>query len=231
MKSIQTRNKILLFDLDGTLVDTEKLAMKVISEYCAEKRLFSQDTYLKNVSELIIGRTWGSAIQDMILRYSLSLDPVQFEAELKSKYRQHLSRGVDLVPGVLEKLSELKSSAHFMGIVTGSSRDEVEIILRSKGMESFFDQIWSAENYLEGKPSPMPFLTAFEEIKTRMQSEVGMTIDPQDVIVFEDSIAGMESSSSAGFSFVQVLHSHPLMPLDVRALFSIQDWRDLKVSE
>ncbi len=231
MKSIQVKNKVLLFDLDGTLVDTEKLAMKVISDYCVEKRLFTQESHLKNVSGMIVGRTWKSAIRDMILHYSLSLDPVQLEVDLKSKYRQQLYEGVELVPGVLRKLSEFKSMAHFMGIVTGSSRDEVEIILRSIGLESFFDQIWSAENYQEGKPSPLPFLTAFEEIRKKIHSESGMLIESQDVLVFEDSLAGMESSSSAGFPFIQVLHAHPLMPVDARALLSIQDWRDLIVND
>lgn len=229
MKTIDAKNKVLLFDLDGTLVDTEKLAMTVIADYCVEKKLFSQEAPLKNISELIVGRTWKSAIRDFLSIYSLALDPDQLEADLKAKYRQQLNAGVEWIPGVIEKLSQFRSKAYFMGIVTGSSRDEVDIILKAHGAESWFDQIWAAENYAEGKPSPIPFLTAFQEISNRAKDSSGYEVHAHDVLVFEDSIAGMESSSQAGFPFVQVLHAHPSLQHDQRALMSIQDWRELKI--
>jgi len=229
MKIIDAKNKVLLFDLDGTLVDTEKLAMKVIAEYCVEKKLFSQEAPLKNISELIVGRTWKSAIRDFLDLYSISLDPEQLEADLKAKYRQQLNAGVEWIPGITEKLSQFRSKAFFMGIVTGSSRDEVDIILKAHGAHSWFDQIWSAENYAEGKPSPIPFLTAFDEIRNQAKASSGYEVHAHDVLVFEDSVAGMESSSRAGFPFIQVLHAHPAQSHDQRALLAIQDWRELKI--
>jgi beta-phosphoglucomutase-like phosphatase (HAD superfamily) len=61
-----------------------------------------------------------------------------------------------------------------------------------------------------------------------LKKQSGKEISPQDVLVFEDSVAGMESAYRAGFSFVQVLHSHPGMTFDSRALFSIQDWQEIQ---
>ncbi len=229
IKKIDVRNKILLFDLDGTLVDTEKLGELVLRQYCTNQKIFDEEETIKKISKLIVGRTWKSAIQEIIQTYSLSLDPVQFEQDLKSYYQKLLASGVETIPGIHEKLPEFKAKSLFMGIVTGSAKEEVAVILNAEGLTSFFDRIWSSEFYPESKPSPAPFLTAFHETQTWMRSASGQEIRPEDVIVFEDSIAGMESASKAGFSFIQVLHAHPEMKIDPRALFSIQDWHDLQI--
>lgn len=229
IKKIDVKNKVLLFDLDGTLVDTEKLGEKALAHYCVDKNIFSDEDTLKKISKLIVGRTWKSAVQEIIETHQLSLDPTHFEQDLKTHYRNLLQLGVELIPGVHEKLSEFKAKSNFMGIVTGSARDEVDVILNAEGLTHLFDRIWSSEHYAESKPSPSPFLTAFEQAQNLMRSASGLEIRPEDIIVFEDSIAGMESAHRAGFSFIQVLHAHPEMRLDPRALFSIQDWHDLKI--
>ncbi len=227
MKKLNVKNKILLFDLDGTLVDTEKLGEKVLEHYCVDHKIFDQVETIKNISKMIVGRTWKSAVQDIIKTYSLSLDPLQFEQDLKAHYRKMIVGGVDTVPGVHQKLLEFKAKSTFMGIVTGSAKEEVDVILNAEGLTRLFDQIWSSEHYLESKPSPAPFLTAFSETKNKMRSASGFELQSEDIIVFEDSLAGMQSAVSAGFSFIQVLHAHPTMKPDPRALFSIQDWNEL----
>ena len=229
-KKLDVKNKILLFDLDGTLVDTEKLGEQVIEDYCVDKKIFDQVENLKNISKLIVGRTWKSAVKEIIETYSLSIDPSQFEMDLKAHYRRLLTGGVDTIPGVHEKLHEFKSKSRFMGIVTGSAKEEVDVILNAEGLTHLFERVWSSEFYPESKPSPSPFLTAFSETQIHMRSASGMEILPENIIVFEDSVAGMESAYRAGFSFIQILHAHPHMKPDPRALFTIQDWRDLSLS-
>lgn len=228
-KKISVKNKILLFDLDGTLVDTEKLGELVLEQYCVDKKIFAPTQDLKAIAKAIVGRTWKSAVREIIDTHSLSIDPQEFERDLKIHYRTYLTKGVDLIPGVHEKLAEFKEKSLFMGIVTGSAKEEVEVILNAEGLTRTFDRVWSSEFYPESKPSPSPFLTAFRETENFMRSASGYEIKPEDILVFEDSIAGMESAHRAGFSFIQVLHAHPQMKIDPRALFSIQDWHDLEI--
>jgi beta-phosphoglucomutase-like phosphatase (HAD superfamily) len=225
---IEVKNKILLLDFDGTLVDTEKLAIRVIEEYCLGKNLFSQVQSLKNISQSIVGRTWKSAISEMLRLHPLGIDPAELERDLKLLYRNMLVSGVEWIPGVQEKLKELKAASLAMGIVTGSSRDEVELIIDAEGNSHLFDFIWSAENYSESKPSPEPFVTALEKVKKEHLAVEGLQILPHDILVFEDSHAGMESAHRAGMPFVQILHSHPEMLPDPRALATVRDWRELR---
>lgn len=228
-KSLDVKNKILLFDLDGTLVDTEKVGEQVLHRYCSENGLFTDPETLHQVSKMIVGRTWKAAVREITRNHSLRMDPERFENDLKFHYRELLKSGVEDIPGVHEKLLECRSQAMFMGIVTGSGQEEVELILKQQGMDSFFDQIWSSHHYTESKPSPVPFQTAFQEIRKNMRLASGFEIYPEDILVFEDSPAGMDSASRAGFAFVQILHSHPHLWPDPRALFSIKDWRELRI--
>jgi len=225
---IEIKNKILLLDFDGTLVDTEKLAIRVIEEYCLGKNLFSQVQSLKNISHTIVGRTWKSAIAEMLKLHPIGVDPAELEQDLKFLYRKMLISGVEWIPGVQEKLKELRSSVMAMGIVTGSSRDEVDLVIDVEKNAHLFDFIWSAENYSESKPSPEPFLTAFEKVKVAHLPDPLFQVGSSDVLVFEDSHAGMESAHQAGFPFVQILHSHPNMHPDPRALATVKDWRELR---
>ncbi len=229
MGKINVKDKILLLDFDGTLVDTEKLAMSVIEEYSLEKNLVSQVQSLKKVSQSIIGRTWQSAIREMVLNHFVGVDAAMLESELKKRYREKLNLGVEWIPGVHEKLKELRSSSLSMGIVTGSSKDEVEIILGAEGNTHLFDFIWTAEDYSESKPHPEPFLSAFEKVKQSLEGGNSQQWLPADVLVFEDSLAGMEAAHRAGFPFVQILHSHPEMPADPRALVTVRDWREIQI--
>ncbi len=227
MRKLDVKNKILLLDFDGTLVDTEKLAVRVIEEYCVDKNLVSQESTLKNISQSIVGRTWKAAVHEIHQILPPGLLPESFESDLKNRYHSILHEGVEWIPGVREKLMDLRSKALAVVMVTGSSLHEVRTILEAEQNAHCFDLIWTAENYQESKPSPEPFLSAFEKIKQDLWQRTGRLVLPQDVLVFEDSKAGMESAHRAGFSFIQVLHSHPDHFPDDRALLSIRDWREL----
>lgn len=229
MGKINVKDKIVLLDFDGTLVDTEKLAISVIEGYCVEKNLVSQVQSLKKVSHSIIGRTWQAAIREMVLNHFAGVDAMELETELKKRYREELVSGVEWIPGVHDKLKDLRAHSLSMGIVTGSSRDEVEIILGAEGNTHLFDFIWTAEDYSESKPHPEPFLTAFEKVKQGFDRELSQKWLPTDVLVFEDSLAGMEAAHRAGFPFVQILHSHPEMASDPRALVTVRDWREIQI--
>ena len=229
-KKIDVKNKILLFDLDGTLVDTEKLGQHVLEQFCVDKKITNLDSEIKQISQMIIGRTWKSAVQEIMQTFTLPFNPIDFEQELKANYKKLLHGGIDLIPGVHEKLAEFKEKSLFMGIVTGSAKEEVEVILKAEGLTQTFNRVWSSEHYPESKPSPSPFLTAFSEAQKFMRSASGYEIRPEDILVFEDSTAGMESAFKAGFSFIQVCHAHPNVKHDPRALFSIQDWHDITIS-
>ena len=186
-RKIRVTGKILLFDFDGTLVETETLAMQVINHYFAQKNFPGQVPF----ADLIVGRTWKAATEAMVeyaqVRGYDIAPPEELRREFKVLYREKFQQGVRLIPGILERLPELKAKAKFMGIVTGSERDEVLSILKTHDFGHYFDRIWAFGDYEHSKPDPSPYLTAMRDIGC----------NASEALVFEDSKAGMESSHRA----------------------------------
>ena len=210
---LDIRDKVLLFDFDGTLVETEKVAIQVIREYFREK-----NPEFRVTPEVIIGRTWQAAVVSM---KELALkDGVELESasdllhHLRTRYREALETGAKLIPGFLECLPFLKAQARFMGIVTGSDREDVDLILKSHKLDQSFDQIWAFGDYEKSKPDPSPYQTALQ----------ALNIKASDAIVFEDSVAGMESAHLAGLSFVQIAYEGHAKVVDPRAIKVVKDW-------
>lgn len=214
---LKIENKVLLFDFDGTLVETEFLAKEVVSEYFSE----IQFPHPVPFSEMIVGRTWQAATENMIEHsksLGIALAPAaELTAEFKRRYREKFVRGVNIIPGLLECLPIFQAQSKFMGIVTGSDRDEVMTLLKAHNLEHFFSRIWAYGDYEKSKPDPSPYLQALRDLQ----------VAPADVWVFEDSDAGMESASRAGLAFVQVTHEAHAQTRDPRASLVIDNWKAL----
>ncbi len=215
-KPVQIDDKILLFDFDGTIVETEVLAREVIETYFRERN----STEGSRFANLIVGKTWKLAVEEMQreatqIGLHLGASDVLIR-EFKARYQERFHRGVNLIPGFEKWLPEFRKRSRFMGIVTGSDRSEVEAILGAHQINGVFDRIWGFGDYAESKPHPSPYLTALAEIGA----------DPADVLVFEDSTAGMESAHRAGLGWIQVSHENHARIPDPRSLKVIRDWTE-----
>ena len=214
---LNIKDKILLFDFDGTLVETEFLAKKVVEQYFAEKQV-PQPLFF---AEMIVGRTWKAATENMVSHaqhLGIALESADLlRTEFKKRYRDLFVTGVKLIPGLKECLPHFKAEAKFVGIVTGSERDEVATILKAHGLDDYFQRIWAFGDYKSSKPDPSPYLTAMRELNATVE----------ETLVFEDSIAGMESAVRAGLSFVQITYEAHAKKKDMRALMVIDDWSQL----
>ena len=81
-----------------------------------------------------------------------------------------------------------------MAVVSGSSRESVVNSLTTLGLLDKFETIVGAEDYARGKPAPDGFLMAAERL--------GVT--PEDCLVFEDTVLGLEAAAAAGMAAVRV---------------------------
>ena len=92
------------------------------------------------------------------------------------------------IPGSIAFLQLLKDNGIQTALVTSSGEVKVERIVRDLKMEKLFDTIISADKILHGKPDPMCYLLAADELHRK----------PEECLVFEDSLAGIESATKAG---------------------------------
>lgn len=180
---------IIIFDLDGTLVDTEKVAMEVSEEYfrAIGSPLSDADR------DFLMGRAWEPALKGILENKGLDLDPMKVVHEVVNHFRGALKKGVPEIPSSRRAVKELEKDFR-LSVVSGSYREDIFVALKSMGVTDCIELVLGCEDYTETKPSPAPYLEAIRRLGVKDES----------VLVFEDSPAGLTSAKAAGLAVVQV---------------------------
>jgi len=174
-----------LFDLDGTLVDSERLWVAAAEEVLRAKgHAVSHEQALA----LIYGRAWGDIREDMLRAYpGVFAGPADLERQMGEAFDALESQCDIRIPSSIELLRRL-AATHPVGIVSGSSRGVIEEMLRLAGVAGLVSCIVSTEDTPRGKPDPAPYLLAAERLG----------VPPEACVAFEDSRAGVLSAKAAG---------------------------------
>jgi beta-phosphoglucomutase len=185
--------KAFIFDLDGVIVDTAKyhyLAWKKIADELAIEFTHEHNELLKGVSRV------------RSLDIILGLGKIEASQENKDKWlfeknENYLSYLVDMddseiLPGVLPILKYLKEKKQLIAL--GSASKNARPILEKTGTLDYFDAIVDGNDVSNAKPDPEVFLLAAKLLG----------IKPQDSIVFEDSVAGIQAANIGGMVSVGI---------------------------
>jgi HAD superfamily hydrolase (TIGR01509 family) len=187
----ESKERAVLWDLDGTLVDSEEFHW-----------LSWRDTVRPEGIELTYEQFLASFGQrnDRILPVWLGPDVDagrmqrigdEKEAEFRRLAETH---GLTPLPGAREWLSALHASGWKQSIASSAPRVNVEMMLRVAGLAGYFDAVVSADDVTIGKPDPQVFLKAAEKLR----------VPPSHCIVVEDAAAGVEGARRAGMRSVGV---------------------------
>ena len=198
----------VLFDMDGTLVDTEPLWQQAETELMAE--------YGVEWTEADQAHALGGSTE-RVARYMIGLieqagsRPPTAE-QLAQQFldvmlTQLLTEPPEPQPGVAHLLRSVRESGLPTALVSSSSRPLVNAVLAAIGSE-WFDRTISADDVLQHKPDPLPYLQAAGELG----------IDPAWSFVIEDSPTGAAAATAAGAFVLAVEHLAAIEPLPRRVV-------------
>ena len=177
----------ILFDLDGTLIDTESLAM------AAGLAAFAEQGHPVTVDFLhsLVGVDLPTAAQ-IIGAAHPGLDQAALHPVWQRGFMAAMDRdGLAMKPGALDLLG---AKLRPMALVTSSSRAEAQRKLAIAGIADLFDVVITLDDVTAAKPSPAPYLLAAQLLG----------VDPARCLAFEDSETGAEAAHRAGCFVVQV---------------------------
>ena len=175
-----------LFDLDGTLVDSERETAEAMARALARHHGIVIEQYDR---DFIIGRSWLAIYDSLTQRYPQltwsRAETITRTAEMRDEVIAEL--GITVLPGA-RRVLEWTRDAGKRGLVTGSSRQEVQQVLPHLGDHAAFDVIVAAEDVTRSKPAPDGYQAAL----------AALGLEPGQTIVVEDSEAGITAGRAAG---------------------------------
>jgi beta-phosphoglucomutase len=191
----------VLWDVDGTLVDTAELHFAAWLELCKELgRPFTRGDFAATFGKRnpeILTFLFGNDLDER------RIADLAFQKE--EIYKLAARRGVTLLPGVGALLAAFHAAGVPQAIASSAPRGNVNLILELTQTAPFFQAIVSFEDTTLGKPDPQVFLLAAD----RLQRPASRCV------VFEDAVAGVQAAKAAGMKCVAVsfVGHHPVEKL------------------
>lgn len=180
----------VLWDMDGTLVDSEKVWAEVQTELlgCLGAIWTVED------SLQLLGSDLRAAVKVWLARLPEGVITAEELAErMFREVVDALRREVEFRPGAIELLQALRKEEVPCGLVSASYRVMIDAVLNHLP-EDPFDVIVAGDEVTNGKPHPEPYLTAARKLG----------VDPARCVVIEDSLTGTEAGTAAGAYVVAV---------------------------
>lgn len=175
----------ILFDLDGTLVDSERETAEAMARALERGHGIALELYDR---DFIIGRSWVAIYDSLRGRYphlAWSRDEL-IARTARARDEVFAEVGVTVLPGARAALGWTRALPR--ALVTGSSRVEATQVLPWIGPEAAFDVLVAAEDVASSKPAPDGY----------HQAMARLGLGPGDCLVVEDSVAGIAAGRAAG---------------------------------
>jgi beta-phosphoglucomutase len=188
------RERGVIFDFNGTLSNDETILLRIYTE------LFEQHLRWHLTPRHYFARFAGRSdreIVEIVVEELAGEDEglvARLLAERRRRYCELVEEESPISEGSRRLVLRLAEENVPVGIVTGAQRPDVSFVLARSGLTELFTAVVTEEDVAHGKPHPEGFLLAARQLE----------VDPQRILVFEDSVPGVRGAKAAGMTCVAV---------------------------
>jgi HAD superfamily hydrolase (TIGR01509 family) len=204
--------RALLFDLDGTLAETDSLHLPTWVDVLQPYGIEVDEAFYK---ERISGRSNSKIVHDLLP--GLSAEEGRKLADTKETNFRERAHELEPLPGLLDFMQEGRNRSLSLALVTNAPVENVEAILLALELDAFFDEVVLSDEVGPVKPDPAPYTAALDKFG----------ISPEEALAFEDSTSGIASSVAAGIPTVGIASTQRPETLEEAGVFMVaKDFTD-----
>jgi HAD superfamily hydrolase (TIGR01509 family) len=204
--------RALLFDLDGTLAETDSLHLPTWVDVLRPYGIRVDEEFYR---ERISGRSNSKIVEDLLP--DLSAEEGRRLADAKEASFRERAHELEPLPGLLGFMEEAKNRGLSLALVTNAPEENVEAILLALELGEFFDEVVLSDEVGPVKPDPAPSRAALDKLD----------VAPEEALAFEDSTSGIASAVGAGIPTVGIASTQaPEKLLQAGAFTVARDFTD-----
>ena len=195
---IRARPAAILFDMDGLLLDTERLVRAAMTaELAALGHDFSADRFAE-----LIGEPADTNRLRVLGWYGGAVDPEALRAGVGQRIAAEWGKARPLKPGVAEVIAVARAQGLALAVATSTGRADAHSHLAHSGLADHFDAIITRDDVARGKPFPDLYLAAARQLG----------VPAAQALALEDSHSGVRSAHAAGVPVIMVPDLLPATP-------------------
>lgn len=180
----------VVFDMDGTLLDTEAVFRDIVFDVCGSLGFEMTD----EVHLAMVGSSHEATNRLLVEAYGVSFPYTIFDEKCRELMHHHMAEAVPIKEGVTEMLDELRARGIPAAVATSSRSPHALGNLGRAGLLDLFQTIVTRDDVENPKPHPEPYLTAARRLGVR----------PTECLAVEDSHSGVRAAHAAGMQTVMV---------------------------
>ena len=182
--------KAIIFDMDGTLIDSEPLHLLAYQELLEQ----FEHVWTAQDNREFLGRTDFDVCKAMVSKFNLSLTARQLVERKEHVLQELVEKNAHPRPGVLEILNAAAELKVPMAVASSATLATIAFTIDALGIRKYFSTLSSGEEVSSGKPDPAVFLLAAQRLK----------VPAQNCLVVEDTLNGIKAAKAAGMYCVAV---------------------------
>jgi HAD superfamily hydrolase (TIGR01509 family) len=209
--------RALLFDLDGTLAETDSLHLPTWVDVLRPYGIEVDEAFYK---ENISGRSTGEIVRELLP--DLPKDEGREIGDAKEANFRERAGELEPLPGLLDFLRKATERALKTALVTNAPEENVEAILLALELGEYFDELVLSVEVGRVKPDPEPYRVALDRLG----------VSPEEAVAFEDSTSGISSAVGAGVPTVGIASTQDPETLWRAGVFMVaKDFTDPELHE
>ena len=210
--------KAVIFDLDGTLIDSMGIWTQVDHDFLAKRNISVPDDLFDDIQ---VGNSYVEVAEHFKRKFNLPDSAEDIMNEWTDMVAWHYKNDIPLKAGAKEFLTFLHKNGIKIGVGTSNIHRLTETVLSANYVWHYVDAVVDGQENLRGKPFPDIFLRVAEKLGVR----------PEECLVIEDVIAGVTAAKNAGMTSFAIEDDYSLKDKD-RILeyvdFYARDFHEIK---